>query len=99
MNKLLCPDCNSEIGFFAFAKAPTPWHLKCNSCSTKLRLEKNSFLFFFAAVLCGAAIGVLAMRKTLGIPIFLISLGCVIFVFEYLTYSYVRMMQIKLAKK
>ncbi len=99
MNKLSCPECQSEIGFITFAKAPTPWHLKCYSCSTQVKLEKNNYFILFIAILCGVGIGLLLTAKTFGTFAFLISIVCAILAFEYLIYNYVKIMKIRIIKK
>ena len=40
MGKLICPNCQSAMTFFQFAKAPTPWHLLCPQCGVSLKANK-----------------------------------------------------------
>ena len=57
MEKLICPKCQHEMDFMAFIKSPTPWHLKCVYCKTKVRLQKYELKAFLIAM----SIGVIAL--------------------------------------
>ena len=59
MKSLFCSACEKPVSFLNFAKAPTPFHLKCDHCNTKLRFHQHTgFLLglaiFFALLLAGA---------------------------------------------
>ncbi len=58
MNSLICPNCSTEMNFITFLKAPTPYHLKCNKCNTKLNMKKYRRAFTFIALVYGGILGV-----------------------------------------
>ena len=39
MKKLSCPKCLDNISFITFLKAPSPWHIKCDHCQAKLKVD------------------------------------------------------------
>ncbi|MFX1507283.1 MAG: hypothetical protein ACFFDC_14470 [Promethearchaeota archaeon] len=60
-NGLICPNCSIEMDFITFLKAPTPWHLKCNICQTKLRLKRYRGATTLFAFILGIVLGLLLL--------------------------------------
>jgi hypothetical protein len=96
MKKIVCPKCENSMSLFTFAQAPTPWHLKCGSCKTKLRPHKHSVLIVALASIFGLAI-VLAYGALKLPPLyFLIVLMFEIVVFETLAFYTCRLIGLDL---
>jgi hypothetical protein len=62
MPKLKCPSCDKALSFWNVAKAPTPFHLKCDHCRTKLSFHGLSWPVLVAAILFGLVLGVATHR-------------------------------------
>jgi len=56
MKHLKCPACSRRIGFWTFAKAITPNHLKCAGCHKTLRFD-NTHVIWCWIFLIGLATG------------------------------------------
>jgi uncharacterized membrane protein YjjP (DUF1212 family) len=57
MNQLKCPACEKPLSFLNVAKAPTPFHLTCDHCHTKLRFEKHGVAALVLVLLLGLLAG------------------------------------------
>ena len=90
MEKLTCPKCQNEMDFTAFLKSPTPWHLKCAHCKTKLRLDKYELYTFLIAI----TIGILAISGlshfNASPAVYAVVLTTVVAGFEYLIFTMAR---------
>ena len=74
----------------AFLKSPTPWHLKCAHCQTKLRLKKFEFHAFLIAIIIGiVALSGLSYYNASSITYALI-LTAIVAGFEYLFFIIIR---------
>ena len=99
MNELTCPVCQNRISFLNFAKAPTPFHLKCKQCKSKLRLKKYRGLLLGVGLTIGLSIGILAklyllsFRSLLGV----VCLGAI--VFEIIAYVVLRLLKVDLEQR
>ena len=90
MKTLTCPNCQNEMDFMAFLKSPTPWHLKCAHCKTKLRLKKYELEAFLIAVTVGVLIlTVLSHFETTSLT-YAVVLTAVVAGFEYLFFHAVK---------
>ena len=74
---LACPECKTEMSFFQFMKAPTPFHLTCSSCNTKLKLDNYPGLILGIAILVGITTGVIIIILDL---LLIFELGILVFV-------------------
>jgi hypothetical protein len=99
MVKLKCPNCSQEISFFAFARAPTPWHMKCDKCETKLKQESYKWTLMLIAVCFGMVLGGVSAFAAMsmggliiGIAVFVAGL----FLFEGLVFRIIPMLDIRL---
>ncbi len=91
MKELKCPACQGSIGLWTFAKAPTPWHLKCGRCKAKLTLGKYSGVTFVIA-LFGVFLAIYL------VPSFLVLMLAII-IFEVGGYLLLRTLEVSLALK
>ena len=90
MEKLTCPTCQKKMDFMAFLKSPTPWHLKCGHCQTKLRLKKYELEAFLIAVTVGVlALTVLSHFQATSLT-YAVVLTAVVAGFEYLFFQAVK---------
>jgi hypothetical protein len=90
MEKLTCPKCQNEMDFMGFLKSPTPWHLKCAHCKTKLRLDKYELYTFLIAISLGiVAISGLSYFKASPV-VYAVVLTAVVAGFEYLIFTMAR---------
>jgi hypothetical protein len=80
MNRLTCPTCEKPLSFWNVAKAPTPFHLKCDHCHAKLRFEKHAGSIFGVALGFGVIIGFVTARLSAGALI--LALIAAVAVFE-----------------
>ena len=90
MNNFKCPNCQNTINLWNFAKAPTPFHLKCDHCKQKLKLQKHSKLIIFFGVLIGVVVGFLNVFLHLPFIYFIGILAIAFIVFELVTYFVIR---------
>lgn len=98
MKELLCPNCNKGIGFWNMAKSPTPFHMKCDQCGTKLKVKKFAWLVTGIALVAGLSIGILAgMRRPMGEFIAVLILG--VMIFEVVAYIVLRLTGVKLERR
>jgi uncharacterized protein (DUF983 family) len=100
MEKLRCPNCQNEMNFITFAKAPTPWHLKCQYCGSNLKGEKYYAITTLAITLFfGMLIGGLCAFS--GVPFipFLLILIAFAVSCEYVFYLLARKLGISLELK
>jgi len=102
MNSLSCPNCDHEMKLNTYAKAPSPWHLKCGHCSQKLRFDKYRVI---AAVIGGCAGILISMvslyiyRQTENELVTAASLLFGIILLEYASYFVFRKMGVGLEKR
>jgi len=73
MKKLKCPKCQDDISFQAFAKALTPWNIRCSNCNSKLK-GKHAGITFSISVILGIVIGLVT-----GITSFLFKIPFIYF--------------------
>ena len=97
MNKLKCPSCDNALSFWNVAKAPTPFHLKCDHCRTKLRFAGLSWPVLAAALLFGVAIGV-ATHRLAALPA-LIAVIVAVAAFEITFFLVASMMNFRLTAR
>jgi hypothetical protein len=99
MKKLVCPNCESPMSVFTFAKAPTPWHLKCSNCNAKLKLGKGSIPILILASIIGLSIGF--VFKILQLPMLysLLMLILVVIIFEGLLFYICELLEIDLVRR
>lgn len=62
MNDLTCPACQHAMTFWNIAKAPTPYHLTCNHCKTKLKNQRHSLFILSIGVLVPVAIAAICLH-------------------------------------
>jgi hypothetical protein len=96
MKKIVCPKCENSMSLFTFAQSPTPWHLKCGSCKTKLKPRKHSVLIVTLAGIFGLAIALAYGALKLAPLYFLIVLIFEIIVFETLAFYACRLIGLDL---
>jgi uncharacterized protein (DUF983 family) len=90
MEALTCPKCQTQMDFTAFLKSPTPWHLKCGHCRSKLRLKKYEMEgFLFAVTLGVVALTALSHFKATSL-VYAVVLTATVIAFEYLFFSMVK---------
>jgi hypothetical protein len=68
--KGICPACRGALSLWTGLKAPTPFHLRCSHCKTKLRIEIKGFwllLIFIVVLVVGLAIAWFAAVKKFGL--------------------------------
>jgi hypothetical protein len=68
-----CPACRSKISLIQVLRAPTPLHLKCGNCQTRLRAHPAlEWSALGVAVVGGIAIGHIAVSSGLraALPVF-----------------------------
>ncbi|PZO44995.1 MAG: hypothetical protein DCF19_00410 [Pseudanabaena frigida] len=53
------------MSLLTFAQAPTPWHLKCRSCKTKLKPRKHSVLAVVLASIFGLTVALVTLKLPL----------------------------------
>ncbi len=82
MNRLKCPSCAKPLSFLNLAKAPTPFHLKCDHCQMKLRFGRHAAPIFVGALLFGFLVGLVMFALGLGTTGFLVGLVVVLAVGE-----------------
>lgn len=87
MKKLKCPECQDAISFTAFAKAPTPWHIKCQNCKSKLKVGKYAGTTFSLALLLGMTIGFIFSVYNISFMYFILSLLLIAIVAEYICFT------------
>lgn len=80
----------------AFLKSPTPWHLKCAHCRTKLRLNKYELEVFLIAVTVGIAVLSGLSHYNATPAVYAIVLTSVVAGFEYLIFMLVRKLGVDL---
>ena len=90
MEKLVCPHCRQEMRFTTFLKAPTPWHLKCSHCQTKLKLEKYNLHALFIAFLIGIVTGIGLSYYDADLTVAVLVFAVIVIVFEYLFFISMR---------
>jgi hypothetical protein len=93
MKELKCPACQGTIGLWTFAKAPTPWHLKCNHCKAKLTLGEYS-----GVTLVIALFGIFLAIYLVPLPSLLVLILAII-IFEVGGYLLLRKLGASLALK
>ncbi|NQT73204.1 MAG: hypothetical protein HQ553_10640 [Chloroflexi bacterium] len=52
-----CPACEQPISIWRIVSAPTPIHLSCSSCKTKIRPKGWTILSLITALAIGFALG------------------------------------------
>ncbi len=98
MRELLCPNCQEGIGFWSMAKSPTPYHMKCDRCGTRLKVQKYAWLVTGIALLAGLTIGVLAsLRGSMGEFMVILMIGAILF--EMVAYIVLRLAGVKLERR
>jgi uncharacterized protein (DUF983 family) len=87
-----CPSCTAPLSFWAFIKAPTPFHLRCGKCNQLLRLRQRVvsgaviFISLVAATIA-AMLGVFYDLQAMHLFIYLLIL---VGSFEFLIFSLLR---------
>jgi hypothetical protein len=99
MKELIYPVCGSPMSVFTFAKAPTPWHLKCENCNAKLKLRKSSALGVILASIIGSAIGLVHVALQLSIIYLLLMLILGVIIFESLAFYICKLLEIDLVSR
>ena len=80
MNQLSCPACEKPLSLWNVAKAPTPFHLKCDHCRTKLGFERHvGWITFAIALVFGMVVGFAAADFGIDAVIIALILGVVVF--------------------
>ncbi|KGF73956.1 hypothetical protein DO97_06385 [Neosynechococcus sphagnicola sy1] len=97
MKKLTCPSCKKNISFWNFAKAPTPFHLKCDHCHTELKLENHAGVILGIAIAFALITGLLI--STFNIFNFFVILLSVAASFEVILFILISAFEIKLIAK
>ena len=87
-----CPSCQTTLSFWAFLKAPTPFHLRCGNCNQRLRFKQRigsgaiisiSLVAATVAVMLGAFYDLQDMHLFIYLLILVLS-------FEFLIFSLLR---------
>jgi uncharacterized protein (DUF983 family) len=109
MQPLICPKCNQEMKFVTFLRAPSPWHMKCKHCETKLKFTKlNTFylLAFYLLILFTVYVIFKFVILKIFIPnavfselSFFFSIIPALFLAEYSTYLFVKLLGFKFTEK
>ena len=86
MDCLECPNCNERMSFLSFAKAPTPWNMKCHKCDTKLKQSKYKGASLLVAIIFGLVLGM--STAILAIHYGHSVLGLIVFVTGLLAFEY-----------
>ena len=97
MRKLKCPSCDKALSFWNVAKAPTPFHLKCDHCGTKLSFHGLSWLVFVVAMLFGLVLGV-ATHRLAALPA-LVGIIVAVAVFEITFFLVASVMNFRLVAR
>jgi hypothetical protein len=84
------------MSLLTFAQAPTPWHLTCGSCKTKLKSGKHSLLVVILASIFGFAIALIGSTLKLSPLYFLLALTFGVIVFEVLAFYTCRIIGLNL---
>jgi len=74
------------MSLLTFAQAPTPWHLKCGSCKTKLKPRKHSVLVVVLASIFGLTVALVCLTLKLPLLYFLLVSIFGIITFEILAF-------------
>lgn len=93
---LICPKCSKEMNFFQFAKAYSPWHMKCKYCKTKLKLEKHRLSMSVLAVTLGVVFGIIAVFSAKSNEFIFLNLIIAFIVIEIILFWVVKKLSIKL---
>ena len=99
MEQLTCPKCHNEIDFMAFLKSPSPWHLKCIYCRTKLKLQKYELYSFLIAIFIGIAVLSGLAYYNASSLLYAIVLTATVAVYEYLLFIVVRKLGVGLEER
>jgi hypothetical protein len=84
------------MSLLTFAQAPSPWHLKCRNCKTKLKPRKHSILI---AVISGIfGLSIVLVREALRLPTssLLVLLIFGIIIFEVSAFYICQLLELKL---
>jgi hypothetical protein len=87
------------MGFVQFASCPTPFHLRCFRCKTKLRIEKHAWFIVAVGVLVGVAVVGARKKLELSTPVFFGAVIAAIFVFEAAAFFALRWLGAKLTPR
>jgi len=96
MESLKCPNCETRMTFITFAKAPTPWHLKCSNCKANLKIGKYQIIFAVTAFIFGMIIAAIGIQLELSLPIFILSIILLIIAFEYVGFTILKVLRVNL---
>ena len=87
------------MDFMAFLKSPTPWHLKCIYCKTKVRLQKYELQAFVIAMSIGViALSGLAYYNASSL-LYAVVLTTIVAGYEYLLFITVRKLGVGLEER
>ena len=87
------------MDFMAFLKSPTPWHLKCTYCKTKVRLQKYELQAFLIAMSIGViALSGLAYYNASSL-LYAVVLTTIVAGYEYLLFITVRKLGVGLEER
>ena len=86
MDRPLCPICKRKISFLTFLKAVTPWHLRCPSCKSKLKVGKYPIRAFILALILGGILTLVRDVYTIPFIYFILILFLIGIVLEYVYY-------------
>jgi DNA-directed RNA polymerase subunit RPC12/RpoP len=96
MKTMICPNCSNEIEFLNFFRAPTPWHIKCKHCGSKLMVEKHRGTAIILAIaygillgFCGVGVGILLFARIHLLTVIVIVIAGA-FIGEVLYYSFLK---------
>jgi hypothetical protein len=67
MDDLKCPACQDSITFWNFARAPSPYHLTCDRCKARLKIQKYSLSVICISVVATVVITVICLLFNLNI--------------------------------
>lgn len=102
MKKLECPNCSKEFSFLNFVSALTPWHLKCQNCQQKLKLDKFRIGIAIISLMAGIIFGGLSIfiySNIRSVALVLVFLLLAILIFELSIYFLTIQLEVKLIRR
>jgi CXXC-20-CXXC protein len=99
VKNIICPKCGNRFDFWSFMKSPTPFHMKCKTCQSKLKIDKYGLPIFILAILVGAFFAIIAMALGISGFEFLVLLILAALIFESFLYALLNKLGIKLVAR
>ena len=97
-HNLKCPGCQAPMTFWAYVKAPTPFHLRCGKCNERIILGSNilAWVIVLAALSIAAFIVMSGVFNDLHTILYLVFILICGLLFEVMVFSLFKALDLSL---